>query len=89
MENRQISALLRCVFSHNYEKMLNNSKHLTRVYQFYATLDAYHMPQNPFGDLKHIIFQHGKSISWDYFKQLYSVQQQEKVSLPNKLSFDQ
>ena len=73
---------LGCILSHNYDKIVTNFKHPTSNYQCYATLDA-------LGDFKNIISLERKSILWDYFIYLYSLQQQWEVTLLIKLNFDQ
>ena len=83
--------LLGCSFTPNYDKMVVSFKHLTRPYNVYSILDACHygkLSRNTLGDYGKFHSGSGHVISWEYIEKLCKLQDDEGLSLANKISIN-
>ena len=83
--------LLGCSFTPNYDKMVVSFKHLTRPYNVYSILDACHygkLSRNTLGEYGKFHSVSGHVISWEYIEKLCKLQDDEGLSLANKISIN-
>ena len=89
--NFETLRLLGCSFTPNYDKMVVSFKHPTRPYNVYSILDACHMvklARNTLGDYGKFHSGSGHVISWEYIEKLCKLQDDEGLTLANKIGIN-
>ena len=89
--NLETFRMLGCEFMPDYDKIKVSFPHPTRDYDVYAILDACHMvklARNALGDLGVLKNATNEIIAWNFFGKLVKIQDDETLSLPNKLNIN-
>ena len=89
--NFETLRLLGCSFTPNYDKMVVSFKHPTRPYNVHSILDACHMvklARNTLGNYGKFLSGSGHVISWEYIEKLCKLQDDEGLTLANKIGIN-